>query len=200
MNNGHLVKNIKTLCKQQNMSVSQLENILNFSPGLISRWIKTTPSLERLVDISKFFNVSIDRLIGNEIDISYSIKKVEKNSLIETILHKTINSGMEWEILNFNKSTPLLQYINPLLSEEKEYDCFYSVYENGYFVLLSSHLNNNVSLSLFILPDRHSKLLLQCNDNEQLYELYKSILNKLEDELINSKAEQFINKFMNSYT
>lgn len=47
-----LVKRIKWICKEKGISVSQLESRLEFSPGLISRWVRMSPSIDKMLVIS----------------------------------------------------------------------------------------------------------------------------------------------------
>ena len=65
MNNQLLVNNIKKLCKDRNVSISTLEKDLFMSPGLISRWAKTTPTLDRVVEIANYFHVYVDYVVDN---------------------------------------------------------------------------------------------------------------------------------------
>ena len=64
MDNEQLVKSIRQLCKNRNIAISQLENDLNFGAGLISRWSKNSPSIDKIVDIANYFHVSIDEVVG----------------------------------------------------------------------------------------------------------------------------------------
>lgn len=68
-NNDLLVKNIKKKCEEQGISISELERKLNFSHGLVSRWTKSeiVPGLDKLESIAKYFQITIDALLYNEL-------------------------------------------------------------------------------------------------------------------------------------
>lgn len=55
------------LRKKAGLSQEQLGNKMNTSRQTISKWElgETTPELEKLVELSKIFNVSLDELVGN---------------------------------------------------------------------------------------------------------------------------------------
>jgi len=58
VDNKKLVENIRRICKERNISVSELERSQNFSPGLISCWVRMSPSLDKVLLIARS---SIDR-------------------------------------------------------------------------------------------------------------------------------------------
>jgi Predicted transcriptional regulator len=60
---------IKSLCKSKGISVPRLEKILDFSPNSLYSWKKATPTIEKLVSIANYFEVSLEYLLGlNEVD------------------------------------------------------------------------------------------------------------------------------------
>lgn len=71
MNNKVLVSNIRKFCSEQNYSIMQLEDDIDVSHGLISRWGKPNgnPPLEKIVEIAKILNKSVDELINENFNI-----------------------------------------------------------------------------------------------------------------------------------
>ena len=65
MDNELLVKSIREICKSNNITPSQLEAELGFGAGLISRWTKSSPSLDKIVDIADYFNVPLTSCCGS---------------------------------------------------------------------------------------------------------------------------------------
>ena len=59
-----IYNNIKELCKKQGITITQFERILNFGEGSISKWRSSYPSIYRVFYVAKYFNVSIDYLVG----------------------------------------------------------------------------------------------------------------------------------------
>ena len=51
---------------ERELSQRQMSKILNVSQGTYNNWenSKTQPSIEQLIALAKFFNVSVDELIG----------------------------------------------------------------------------------------------------------------------------------------
>lgn len=73
MYNKMITDSIKVLCKEKEISISQLESDLNFKPSLIDGWSSIDPSLDEIVDVANYFQVSLDDLIG------YSFVQIIKN-------------------------------------------------------------------------------------------------------------------------
>ncbi len=81
---------------EKNLSQRELAKELNISQGTYNNWEngKTEPSIEDLIEISKLFKVSVDYLIGNQVEevavkeddsvlrkIYRSIQKLDEESL-----------------------------------------------------------------------------------------------------------------------
>ena len=59
-----LREQIRALCAQKGVSISQLERSCGLSPGAIAHWDDKMPSVERVARIADFFGVSLDALVG----------------------------------------------------------------------------------------------------------------------------------------
>lgn len=59
-----IVSKIKLLCAEHGLSLAQLERVLNFGNGSMSRWNKSSPSISKVRKVAEYFNVSLDYLIG----------------------------------------------------------------------------------------------------------------------------------------
>lgn len=57
---------IRDLCKKNGISVTQLEVELGYSNGSISKTTVKAMKSDRLLEISKYFNVSMEYLMGEE--------------------------------------------------------------------------------------------------------------------------------------
>ena len=58
---------ISVLAKHRNTTLQKIECDLNFGRGTISRWDKSSPSVDKLQQVAQYLNVSIDYLLGNVI-------------------------------------------------------------------------------------------------------------------------------------
>ncbi|MEI1258353.1 helix-turn-helix transcriptional regulator [Blautia sp. JLR.GB0024] len=92
-----LVEKIRVLANQRSMSLPQLEVELGLGNGTISRWKTSSPNTDKLQRIADYFNVSIDYLLGREIQLT---PKDERD--ISKILEQTRQQLMNQEGLMFD--------------------------------------------------------------------------------------------------
>lgn len=65
MDNSVLLARIKKLCKKKDISIAYLESLLGMGNGSMSKWSTgASPSVNKIVKIAEFFNVSVDYLVG----------------------------------------------------------------------------------------------------------------------------------------
>lgn len=55
--------NIKTIAKQQGVSIAQIERHFDFARGAIAKWDEHKPSIERLTRVADYLHVTVDNLI-----------------------------------------------------------------------------------------------------------------------------------------
>lgn len=67
--NSILFEKINKLCKQRNITITELERILQFGNGTIHRWKQVQPSLEKTKNVADFFGVTIDFLISENKEV-----------------------------------------------------------------------------------------------------------------------------------
>lgn len=86
-----LVEKIRTLARQRDLSLPQLEQELGLGNGTISRWRSSSPNTEKLQKIADYFQVSMDYLLGRE---QYLTQKDEKDITkdLDSIMQK-LTSG-----------------------------------------------------------------------------------------------------------
>lgn len=58
-----IVERIKDLCIAENITIKELERIIQISNGSIRHWNEKTPSVERVLLVANHFNVSLDWLV-----------------------------------------------------------------------------------------------------------------------------------------
>ena len=63
-----IVDRIKVLCAMKKMSISDLEEQLEFSKGSIYKWDKSSPSFEKVIKVANYFNVTLDYMAGMDGD------------------------------------------------------------------------------------------------------------------------------------
>lgn len=85
-----IYKNIQRLAKQNKLSVSELERRLDFSNGQIRRWDEKKPSVDRVQKVAKFFEVSVDSILGESTD-----KEIEEDKDIRIMQRAAKNMSEE---------------------------------------------------------------------------------------------------------
>lgn len=60
-----MLERIKGLCTQNNLTIGELEKKLNFGNGTVRKWDNSQPSIDNVMKVANYFNVSIDYLAGN---------------------------------------------------------------------------------------------------------------------------------------
>lgn len=225
MDNELLVKTIRTLCKDNNISVSQLESDLNFGAGLISRWTKSSPSLDKIIDIADYFNISIDEVVGRKDTIS--------DDFLEVLYNKTVTKEIQWKPFNITEDeSGLKQYHDNAehdfySKEEYDYYCethkelsYYFEYMSGFISIHAMYEYHKVSapyeINLFIQPDIQAELVPQQYNINELLPLWLKVLTSLNNnapdeikaadlkqQILSSTEEQFLldnySKYMNNF-
>lgn len=193
MNKELMVNNIKELCKNRNMTVTGLEEVLGFSQGLIGRWKDKSPSIDRIVDIADYFNVQIDDIIGRSMQTS--------DLFLETLYNMTNNKTFRW-----SKLTPDRKYIiAPKMTEVFNEDIYnelyyYTEFDEGFITMYCfSQYDKTLcpkELNMYIQPSISSSRVYQNYSTEQLLPLWVLILSKIEDVPDDVKAENMKQKLL----
>ena len=211
MDNENIVNSIKRVCKENNITVGQLEKSIGLSQGLVSKWINTNPSLDKVVDIADYFHISLDEVIGrDENDIN--------DDFLNVLYKKTSNNDIQWK--SFDKASDefgLKQFsydfgYDNFWSKEDYIDfeeshkqiSYYFEYNHGYisiYALYSYHdITNPDELKLFIQPDIKAELIPQTYDYNELLPLWLKILTSLDDNTPDEiKAEDLKNDFIRGF-
>lgn len=206
MDNEKMINCIRVLCKNNNISPSKLEEELGFSQGLISRWKDKTPSLDKIVDIANYFNVSIDDIVGyNNIN----------DVFLEKLISQTSNKDIQWNAYNDKSNEPKqnlefpLQF-NNFVDEDDIYEfinthkelSYFCMVGRGFISLYANYEYENVinpnNIKLFIQPDQNASLIEQKYDYEQLKILWLKVIYTMEEHAPDEiKAEELKNIFIN---
>ena len=74
----NLKERIKTLCKENGITVNKLEKTLGFGTGYVAKLDNSTPNTAKIQLIADFFNVSLDYLMnGKEPECSIEMAKID---------------------------------------------------------------------------------------------------------------------------
>lgn len=193
MNNELLVKSVRELCKKNNITPSQLENELNFGAGLISRWTKSSPSIDKIIDIADYFHVSLDEVVGRNNIISDDFLKV--------LYNKTVNKEIQWKTFDIAEDeSGIKKYLYDtkgyVFFSQEQYDCFcethketsyYFEYMSGFISIYAMYEYQKVTtpneIKLFIQPDIKAELILQPYNFNELLPLWLKVITSLDDKV-----------------
>ncbi|MEA4815487.1 LexA repressor [bioreactor metagenome] len=98
---------LKSLRKSKNLTQVDLASILELDKSSIAKYetLKAIPSLDILMKLAKYFNVSVDYMLGNEASVILS----ESTGTLKIPVYKTISSypvESNWEIEGYEEITP----------------------------------------------------------------------------------------------
>lgn len=186
MDNELLVKTIRTLCKDNNISVSQLESDLNFGAGLVSRWTKSSPSLDKIIDIADYFHVTLDEVVGrNQTPVD------ENYEFINLIIEQTKNGQLQW--YNYINQPyqgdrcdipEEINYVIPNFNKYPQYqrriEKFFTKSPMGYmmlscYLILENDIIDRYELFFYVQPKTEEQGIIQKCNQEQLLTLFKII-------------------------
>lgn len=196
MNNEAIVNSIKTLCKNKNMSAGQLEKEIGLSQGLISKWQRTMPSLDKIIDIADYFHRSLDEVIGRGLDIN--------DKFLEKLYIETTNNTMKWHLNSIQGDRKIILPHRDDLYDEDIYTeiAYYTEFNESYFAINCfckyRQTINPVELDFYIKPDEKSRIVYQEYSTEELKPLWVAIIKSLDDEAPDEiKTENIKQQFIN---
>lgn len=106
-----IVERIKSLCITENITIKELERIIQISNGSIRHWNEKTPSVERVLLVADYFKVSLDWLVTGKESGNLT---PEEQILVETYRHaddrgkKNIMATVENEKIQLKSSASKL--------------------------------------------------------------------------------------------
>lgn len=104
-----LTGKIKELCKSHGISVPKLEDALGFGAGTISKWKKSSPSVDKLLKVAEYFHVSIDWLVDRK---DFVIKQ-------DTFTEKELEIIKIYRKFNSEGEKQFFERINDMLSHDE---------------------------------------------------------------------------------
>lgn len=199
MDNEQLVKSIRQLCKNRNIAISQLENDLNFGAGLISRWSKNSPSIDKIVDIADYFHISLDEVVG-----------YTQDDIFLTMLCDLTNSKkIKWSAIDINTTEKVANPHRDIQFEAYDEDkytekSYFTKYKDGFIIIYAFHeygkLINPDELFLYIQPSENQiEYAWQDYYTNDLKSLWINILSNVDEVSVEVKAEQLKAAFITEF-
>ncbi len=61
-----VLEKIQNLCKENDITISQLEKELQFGRGTLYKWANSSPTSDKLLKVAQYFSISVDYLLEND--------------------------------------------------------------------------------------------------------------------------------------
>ncbi len=198
MANEILLSNIREMCKRHNITVTLLEKELDIGAGTISRWNKANPSIDRVMAIARFFEVSIDALVGYEVRKGGS-RRVDGQTeqIIEYLTNMTKQVGEResfWHDYHIDDAFGLkISKVQEQCGEGAR--ILYACDDTGSYLLAVSYVLSEcyeyeMECRLYLIPDENDEPVLECEEKEALHILVIEALNKLKIIKNNSELKE----------
>ncbi|GCF95037.1 transcriptional regulator [Enterococcus florum] len=91
-----IYEKIKTLAAEKKISIRLLEETLGFGNGVINRWRKNTPGIDKIEKVADFFDVSVDYLLGRSPLSTYEANTTNR-SIAQQILLRSDTAALSEE-------------------------------------------------------------------------------------------------------
>ncbi|MDH6364656.1 transcriptional regulator with XRE-family HTH domain [Enterococcus sp. PF1-24] len=105
---------IKDLAHERNISLAELERRTGLSSGSITKWGKSSPSVDKLEKIANFFDVSLDYLYGRDVSVKDTNTQTKAKQLI---MRADTNGLTEAEVVELEQE--MERFFNWRLTEIK---------------------------------------------------------------------------------
>lgn len=187
-----LVRRIRHLCKERGISVAKMEKDLSWSPGLISRWTKTSPSIGKVMEVVKYLDVRYEELL--ESDDEEDVGEDLEESLSHKLFVVTKAEKLEWIQCddNFDNDDVQILLNSGGISKRKIY---YTSFEEGYFLLIIER--EEIELKLGILYSLKGEIVYDIDDNKEWLEALLRIVDSDEFKNWNElKTKSYISRFL----
>ncbi|MFT4146408.1 MAG: helix-turn-helix transcriptional regulator [Mobilitalea sp.] len=69
-----IYQKVKELCDSKNLSITELERILQYGNGTIHRWSTANPTIEKLKQVADYFKVWVDYFISDSYPTQESLE------------------------------------------------------------------------------------------------------------------------------
>lgn len=189
-----LVENIRKICREKNVSITQMENDLGFSAGLISRWskTKTSPSFDKIVAIIDYLEITYDQLMGTvprNGSISFYLGQNKKLDICQRILADSENGYLDWFDARGNMPFHIsFEQIFPNWNDYYVHRIYYA--ESGSFFFLALQYNGSITeikAALYMLVEDGLEPKLLSDKDDYIRRLLKYVDGNLYSEYVEKK-------------
>lgn len=193
MDNQRFVRNIRNICREKGISISQVESDLGWSPGLISRWSKACPSFEKVAAIVDYLNITFESLLENDCAAQ---EQMPEEQLVEKLEELTIEGKIAWHPCKENER--MRKLLDPLADKGCLIDeAYYFGFQGGYFLLVMAEDDQlPFTPRLYTAPDSKAVPILESEDSEALGAVLARVDSDLYSAWMQSRKNQFVKRFL----
>lgn len=106
-----LKERIKTLCKENGITVNKLEKTLGFGTGYVAKLDNSTPNTAKIQLIADFFNVSLDYLMNGK-EPEYSIEMATIDVELSNMNDRLKEYALKLANLSIEKQNHVMELID----------------------------------------------------------------------------------------
>lgn len=199
-----LVETIRRICREKHISITQMENDLGFSAGLISRWCKTktSPSFDKIVAIMKYLNITYDELMGavpQSENSNYLSNQEYKADYCKKLLKDSENGRIDWvdlcDEMLFHIS---FEQIFPDWFNYHVHRIYYTKFGNGYFFIAIqwNGCTLEVNADIYMLTDDGLEPEILPDEESSAKKLLKYVDRDLYEEIVQKKSEKMKDDYL----
>lgn len=112
-----LVERIRGLAKERKISLAQLERDLDFGNSTIRKWDDSRPSIDRLLKVAEYFNVSLDYLEGRS-DIKNLPMEVKRYENFDKLSNRDVAQELNFLLEQLDSENYALLFDGDELDDE----------------------------------------------------------------------------------
>lgn len=186
-----LVERIRCVCKEKGVSIAQMEKDFEWSQGVISRWTKNSPSIDKVMEVIQYLKVDYVTILGTLEFLDQ--RQEDAKEISEKLFYETEAGKIEWELC---KKDFKHKEIQSFLKQNEKRKIYAALYDKIYFLLILNREEVG-TLDMGVVRGTSSKIrfIEQKTDKwmEKLLELIDLDEYDIWDE---AKTEYYINQFM----
>lgn len=186
-----LVERIRCVCKEKGVSIAQMEKDFDWSQGVISRWTKNSPSIDKVMEVIHYLKVDYVTILGELEFLDQGQEDVKEIS--EKLFDETEAGRIEWELC---KKDFKHKEIQSFLKQNEKCKVYAALYDKVYFLLILNREEVG-TMDMGVVRGTSGKIrfIEQKTDKwmEKLLELIDLDEYDIWDE---AKTEYYINQFM----
>lgn len=171
MHNEIIVNSIKSICKERGITIGELEKTVGLSQGLVSKWAKSSPSLDKIIDIADYFHISLDEVVGREINKD----KSSNDDIIISLMMMTTNNEIQWDFIEDYESQNINgeSYEDTFNLYSEKIEIFKCHYDSSFIFLIAQYeleqgVVEDLCITLYLQPDENSQPVIQDINDEKI--------------------------------